>query len=240
MIYITGDTHRDFEDIHSFCAQHDTSKNDVMIILGDAGINFYKGWRDNNVKSYLESMPITFFCIHGNHEIRAYALDGYVIELWNAGSVYVEPAYPSIKFAKDGEIYDLAGKKTLVVGGAYSVDKNYRVARGWSWWEDEQPSESIKKQVEAAAEAHNWRIDVVQTHTCPLKYEPTEAFLPLIDQSEVDKSTEEWLDEIERKLEYKKWFCGHFHIDKTIDNIRFMFKDVIAFEDAFPEDVKEA
>lgn len=78
------------------------------------------------------------------------------------------------------------------------------------------------------------------THTCPLKYEPTEAFLPIIDQGSVDKSTEEWLDTLERKLEYKKWFCGHFHIDKTIDNIRFMHKDVIAFEDAFPEDVKEA
>lgn len=211
-----------------------------MIILGDAGINFYKGWRDNNIKSYLESMPITFFCIHGNHEIRPNTIPGYRLSVWNGGLVYSESDYPSVQFAKDGEVYDFNGKRTLVVGGAYSVDKNYRIARGWSWWEDEQPNEEIKKQTESTAEAHGWRVDAVLTHTCPLKYEPTEAFLPIIDQASVDKSTEEWLDTLERKLEYKKWFCGHFHIDKTIDNIRFMYKDVIAFEDAFPEDAKEA
>lgn len=211
-----------------------------MIVLGDAGINFYKGWRDNNIKSYLETLPITFFCIHGNHEIRPNALPNYILSVWNGGYVYSESDYPSVLFAKDGEVYDLNGKKTLVVGGAYSVDKNYRIARGWSWWDDEQPSEEIKRQAELTAEAHRWKIDAVLTHTCPLKYEPTEAFLPMIDQSSVDKSTEEWLDSIERKLEYKKWFCGHFHIDKTIDNIRFMFNDIIAFEDAFPEDEKEA
>lgn len=35
--YITGDTHRDFERIVKFCEQNDTSTEDVMIILGDAG-----------------------------------------------------------------------------------------------------------------------------------------------------------------------------------------------------------
>lgn len=211
-----------------------------MIILGDAGINFYTGWRDNNIKSYLESLPITFFCIHGNHEIRPNTLPNYRLSVWNGGLVYSETDYPSVLFAKDGEVYEFEGKKALVVGGAYSVDKTYRIARGWSWWEDEQPSEEIKRQTEQAAEAHGWKVDAVLTHTCPLKYEPTEAFLPVIDQSCVDKSTESWLDSLERKLEYKKWFCGHFHIDKTTDNIRFMYKDVLAFEDAFQEDAEEA
>ena len=55
MIYLTGDTHRDFERIHLFCSLHDTTKDDIMIILGDAGINFYGGWRDNSFKSYLET-----------------------------------------------------------------------------------------------------------------------------------------------------------------------------------------
>ena len=45
---------------------------------------------------------------------------------WHGGLVYREEEYPNLVFAKDGEIYDIAGKKTIVIGGAYSVDKWYR------------------------------------------------------------------------------------------------------------------
>ena len=45
-----------------------------------------------------------------------------------------------------------------------------------------------------------WKVDIVLTHTTPLKYEPVETFLPGIEQSNVDKSTEEWLDTIEDRL----------------------------------------
>ena len=41
MIYITGDTHGRFERIERFTLNMDTHKSDVMIILGDAGLNFY-------------------------------------------------------------------------------------------------------------------------------------------------------------------------------------------------------
>lgn len=32
--------------------------------------------------------------------------------------------------------------KTIVIGGAYSVDKFYRLSKGYNWFEDEQPSDS--------------------------------------------------------------------------------------------------
>lgn len=41
MIYITGDTHGDFRNVARFCKKMQTSKKDVLIILGDAGINYY-------------------------------------------------------------------------------------------------------------------------------------------------------------------------------------------------------
>ena len=72
----------------------------------------------------------------------------------------------------------------------------------------------------------NWNVDIVLTHTCPAKYIPTETFLPMIDQSTVDNSTEHWLDVIEDKLTYQKWYCGHWHIDKKIDKIRFIMDDL--------------
>jgi len=76
----------------------------------------------------------------------------------------------------------------------------------------------VEKQV---AEKH---FDVILSNTCPFKYEPTEVFLPVIDQSTVDTSTEHWLDKIEEAVNYKAWFCGHWHIDKRIDKIHFLYR----------------
>ena len=90
-------------------------------------------------------------------------------------------------------------------------------------------SDEIKRQVEEKLEGMDWEVDVVLTHTAPLKYEPTEVFLPMINQSTVDKSTEQWLDTIEERLDYQKWFCGHYHTAKKIDKIEFMYVDFDEF-----------
>ena len=42
MFYITGDCHGDFTRIYDFCEfSQTTQKDDVMIVLGDAGINYF-------------------------------------------------------------------------------------------------------------------------------------------------------------------------------------------------------
>lgn len=69
------------------------------------------------------------------------------------------------------------------------------------------------------------KVDVVLSHTTPLKYEPVEVFLKGIDQSKVDKSTEEWLNGIEDRLDYGKWYCGHYHTEKKIDRVEIMFEN---------------
>ena len=48
-------------------------------------------------------------------------------------------------------------------------------------------------------------MDVVLSHTTPLKYELVEVFMAGVDQNKVDKSTEEWLDGIEDRQDYGKW-----------------------------------
>lgn len=230
MIFITGDTHRNFKHIVSFCKKFNTSKKDVLLILGDAGINYCENQEDDIIKEGLQKLPITLFCIHGNHEARPESISTYELAYFHEGKVYVEEHYPNILFAKDGEIYNLDGKKTIVIGGAYSVDKYYRLKNHWRWWKDEQPSEYTKSFVENKLLANDWNVDVVLSHTTPSKYEPVETFLPMIDQSAVDKSTELWLDEIEDRLEYKKWYCGHYHIDKSIDKIRFLYNTIEEFK----------
>ena len=43
----------------------------------------------------------------------------------------------------------------------------------------------------------------VFSHAAPLQYEPCHSFLSGIDQSAIDKSAEEWLDSIEKRLTYE-------------------------------------
>ena len=58
----------------------------------------------------------------------------------------------------------------------------------------------------------------------------TEVFIRGVDQSKVDKSTEIWLDSIEDRLTYRKWYCGHYHTEKKIDRLQIMFNDYAALE----------
>ena len=226
MFYITGDTHGDFSRYIEFSARMEPTEKDTMIVLNNAGLNYYGNERDEARKNFVNSFPFTTFCIHGNHEMRPADISTYKIKEYSGGMVWYEDEYPNILFAKDGEIYNFDGFSCIVIGGAYSVDKFYRLSRGWAWFENEQPSEKIKSYVEHQLKNRGNKIDVVLSHTCPVKYEPSEVFIRGLDQSTVDKSTEEWLGEIEEKLDYKRWYCGHYHTVKKIDKMQFMFEDI--------------
>lgn len=228
MVYITGDIHGDPRRIVEFSEKLGLTGQDVVVILGDVGANYDLGPRDEWMKGVLAGISPTILCIHGNHEARPETVPGYVEKKWNGGAVLVQPGYPNLLFAKDGEIYSLNGKRCIAIGGAYSVDKHIRLVRGWAWFPDEQPSEQIKAYVEQRL-AEN-QIDVVFSHTCPDQYEPVECFLPGIDQSEVDDSTERWLGELEQSIHYSAWYCGHWHINKRIDRMHFLFESVEALE----------
>lgn len=229
MYYITGDIHGDWERVADFCARAHTTKDDVLIALGDVAVNFYGGARDILSKKLLSSLEITLFCVHGNHEIRPENIPGYRKREFCGATVLVEPEFPSIMFAQDGQIYNINNHQCIAIGGAYSVDKHVRLARGWGWWPDEQPSAKTKQYVERIIEQRGGEIDVVLSHTCPCKYIPRETFIHGIDQSLVDNSTEIWLDSVEEKLNYSQWYCGHYHTSKVVDRMRFMFTDVIEF-----------
>ncbi len=121
-----------------------------MIILGDAGINF-SGWnRDYVKKRFLEFLPITLFCIHGKREQRPETIDSYQEKQWHGGIVYYEEEYLDLPFAKDGEVFGLDRKQTIVMGRDYSIDKMIRrLMYGYGWWPDEQLSDEIKTYVES-------------------------------------------------------------------------------------------
>ena len=224
--YITGDTHGNFSRIAAFCRERHTTKEDVLIILGDVGLNYFLDERDKRLKEKVAALDITLFCIHGNHEARPWEAEGYEEKLWMGARVYAEPDYPNLLFAKDGEIYTMRGKRVLAIGGAYSVDKEYRLSYGYRWFESEQPSEEIKAYTERQLKAADWRVDYVLSHTVPLDFEPVWSFLPGLDQSKVDKSTEQWLQTLHDRLDIREgWYAGHYHCCCEGNGLRILFED---------------
>lgn len=224
--FITGDTHGQFARIESFCNIVGTTKEDILCILGDAGINYYLGKKDWKLKQYLRTLPVTLFCIHGNHEERPFNIPTYKIKEWNNGRVYYEEEFPNILFAIDGEIYDINGKSCLVIGGAYSVDKEYRLAKGWAWFKDEQPSKEIIRYVEKQIIKQR-HFDIVLTHTCPINTEPRHMFLVGIDQSKVDKTTELFLQRVADWITFDEWYFGHYHGKWDNGKYHMLFEDYV-------------
>ena len=184
-VYVTGDTHGDFRQIGDFCSVMGTKRDDVMIVLGDAGLNYFGDERDTARKTGVSRTRMTYLMIHGNHEMRPATVDRYRRVQWNGGMVYQEERFSNLLLVKDGELYRLGGKDVLAIGGAYSVDKEYRLRMGYRWFSDEQPSDEIKEYVEQQLDKTGWKVDAVLSHTFPRKYEPVEHFMSGIDQSKV-------------------------------------------------------
>lgn len=227
MVYYTGDIHGEILRVVHFIHKHHLKDTDTIVILGDVGLNFYLTNMDRTAKKKLNKFNVNILCIHGNHEARPQTIDTYTTKEWQGGTVYYEKEFPYLLFAKDGEVYDLDGKQSIAIGGAYSIDKDWRLNNGIPWFSDEQPSDEIKKTVINKLDSLNWNIDQVLSHTCPYKYRPVDTFKAQIPQDQIDTSTEEWLDSIEDKLEYNRWLCGHWHINRRIDKMQFLMQDFV-------------
>ena len=139
------------------------------------------------------------------------------------GNVYIQPEFPQIRYFLDGASYNLVdGEQTykvLVVGGAYSVDKYYRLERAAKlnssfsgWFKDEQLTDQEQNNILMTTAGESY--DIVLTHTAPLKWEPQDLFLNFIDQSSVDKSMEKFLDTLSENINWKLWLFGHYHADR--------------------------
>lgn len=223
MVYICGDLHGNECTIKNFYTNYikDTPKeqeDNWMICLGDFGAQYYFDHRDRSFKKNLSKYPFKYFAIRGNHEERAENRAAVEPDLWEevecfGNTCLREKAFPNIYYAKDsGDIYNINGRRTLVIPGAYSVDKFYRIRNNWSWFPSEQlkPEEMMNLEMKAAGE----HFDLVLSHTCPYQFRPTDLFLNCIDQTSVDSTMELWMSQVQEKITYDLWCWGHYHADR--------------------------
>lgn len=218
-IYITGDTHGNeangFNKLSSkiFLEGRNLTKNDIMIIAGDAGIVWDGSKTDLFWQKWLAGKKYQTVFIDGNHENHS-LLNNYPIEPWFGGKVR---NVNGVLLLMRGEIFTLSNGITLLtIGGAKSHDTAFRT-KGKSFWPElEQPSEEEQKYTLNNIEKFSWNVDIVVTHTCPAR---CLQYLSMLNgQYYKPSETELFLDKIAEKLKFKQWYFGHFHIDTYLPN----------------------
>lgn len=240
--FVTGDTHGQTLQRLQYLKKIENIKppeETALIILGDAGFNFYLNKSDQKNKKHCQDTGYIIYCVRGNHEERPGKIEGmetfYDDEV--AGIVYREPQFPNIRYFIDGCEYKIGNYTALVLGGAYSVDKFYRLEQaknrkdGWSgWFEGEQLTEREMEIISNNIAGRNF--DFVLSHTCPFQWMPTDLFLPQLDQSTVDNSMEKWLEYIRDYIGWRFWLFGHFHDDRLVRPcVEMYYKDIENLED---------
>ena len=228
-LFITGDRHGCFEDLEYFCQENDTTEGDALVILGDAGILYYgeNRAREKNLKAWLSRFPITLLCVRGNHEARPQDRKNMLCRDFCGGKAYYEEACPNVLHLTDGGVYSICGKTILSIGGAYSVDKELRLAMNYMWFENEELSLIEMERIYADLLSANLHYDLILTHTCPEKWIPTDMFIGGIDQSKVSRRMEIFLESVENIADYDHWYFGHYHGNRDInDKVTMLYQEI--------------
>lgn len=237
---VTGDTHGEvFERLNQIPKDKYKPEETALIILGDVGLNFYLNKNDLKEKQKIQKSGFTIYCVRGNHEQRPQYLPTIenILDENVENFVWREPQFPNINYLKDGQEYTILKKRILVIGGAYSVDKWYRIERyhGKGWFPTEQLT---KDEMRIISRAFKGTImDIVLTHTCPYSWRPTDLFLPMIDQDTVDNSMELWMEEFKNTFYWSYWLCGHYHADRKLnDKAMMLYHSIIDLKDLIQEE----
>ena len=250
-IWITGDIH---SNIHRFSTdvfyeQKEFSGNkdeNVIIVCGDFGIiwNCIETKEEEWKLNWLEDKPFTTVFVCGNHDNHP-RIAMYPVKEWNGGLVH--EIRPHVLHLTRGEVYTIQGKKFFAFGGAASHDiqdgildpndfddyeefrktwkqwdKEYRMFRvkGITWWDTELPNQDEMNDGIANLEDHDWTVDYIITHS------PPASVIALLGHGLYKQDIlTQYLEEVRQNTEYGRWFMGHMHINKAIND-----KDILLYE----------
>ena len=218
---MTGDTHRtinmDKIKPYNFPQGQSLTKDDYLLVLGDFGFIWNNEDEELFWRQWFREQPYTTLFIDGNHE-NFDLLKKFPITKWKGGKVRF--INDSIIHLERGQIFEIDGLKLFTFGGAMSIDKGRRV-KGISWWKNEVPTIREYNEALKNLEKHNFKVDYVLTHTCPTYISNLWGFTKFKDP------TQGMLDQFIDMIHFKKWYFGHFHIDKSVGNFKCLYEEVV-------------
>lgn len=238
-IVVAGDIHGDFEAlVYKCCVQYQMTDT-LIIVAGDCGFGFQRpGYYEDlymRLSGRLAKTNNWLVFVRGNHDNPAY-FDGKQINLkrWKA-----VPDYSVLK---------ACGHNILCVGGAVSVDRNWRryenyIDYGFGdlnpfvYWPDEKPVYD-QARMEVISEACT--IDTVITHTAPSfceKQSRADMQDWLVKDEDLLQDIKEERRTMDRLLSFlmghhhpvDQWYYGHFHQSwhSEIDGVRYHMLDCL-------------
>lgn len=119
--------------------------------------------------------------------------------------------------------------------------KKRNLDRGWepyrinhvSWWKEEMPCEEEFEEGWRNLERCRWKVDYVITHCCAsgiqkkLEGREAEAGRAVTEDRMAEEVTEvvlyetdaltDYLEDVRWKCEFGRWVCGHYHINREVD-----------------------
>lgn len=123
-----------------------------------------------------------------------------------------------------GQVYIINGKKFFTMGGAESVDKEWRID-GISWWKEEMPNQAEYDEALTNLENNNYEVDYIITHDCSSKFKMIALKDYLTYKS--NNNLNAFFDNIEDIVKYKHWYFGHYHDDLNLDEKHTLLYDTI-------------
>lgn len=217
-IILVGDIHGEFSRLN-YEIKRCKHQNAYLIQVGDTAFGFKHPNEEKfllkPLQETLQNNNLHLYMIRGNHCDPSYFKE--------KNNPY---GYENITLLSDYSELDLLGKSILLVGGAISVDRCFRV-EGKSYWGDEE----FVLKLEHEFPYKDRQYDLVITHTRPgicgafkgfdnIKYfcdHDPDLKNDLIEESQL-------VDHLYERTKPKHWIYGHFHKSNLITHGGTIFR----------------
>ncbi len=211
MIYFLSDLHGEFDFAGLKEYLDIAQKNDLLIILGDVGLRFEKTDENRLFTERFLSIDKNIAFVDGNHENFDY-LNALPEEEWHGGKV--RRLTKSIVQLKRGNIFTIQGKNFFVFGGCKSSEKWKEMGL---WYPDEEANPAELELAYSNLKKRNYKVDYILTHKYDKIYGTEDSLSPLQILTSF----------LEKRVLYKKWYFGHAHHNKKVDEKHWLIYDLL-------------
>ena len=215
MIYFTSDLHGElnFKGFREYLEK--ATEDDLLIILGDVGLAFEKTEENREFTEFFLSVDKNIAFVDGNHENFDF-LSSFPEEEWMGGSV--RRVTKNIVQLLRGNVYTINGETFFTFGGCKSSEKWKEMGL---WYFGEEPTEAEISLAHENFKKHDYKIDYILTH----KYERVPAETGHFGE------LEELIQFINKNVQFKKWYAGHYHLnEKADDKHTYVYDELIGKE----------
>lgn len=222
MVYITGDMHGDQNRFNSKEIKS-LQPGDTLIICGDFGFVWNDDNKEKEFLKWLGSRKYNVCFLDGPHDNfdRIYSCKKTVFK----GGL-VHRISGSLYHMCRGQVFNIDGYRIFTFGGGESSDRDMR-NDSKRWFKEELPTPEEMQMGAENLEENGLKVDYIVTHEPPSVVK--RAIQLRASKSAYVSMLNGYLEEINRGVEFDRWFFGSVHEDKQITK-----KHIAVFEKVLP------